>query len=81
MIRLLDKHAPETRITVRKRNNVPWFDDESRTLRREVRRMKRMERMERMERYRKEPTIQNQSTWKSELRRSRRMSQEKSSEY
>ena len=32
-------------------------------------------------RYRKEPTIQNQSTWKSELRRSRRMSQEKSSKY
>ena len=38
--------------------------------------MKRLER-----RYRKEPTIQNQSTWKSELRRSRRTSQEKSSKY
>ena len=38
---LLDKHAPMRDFTVRERGHQPWFDDESRSTRREVQRLER----------------------------------------
>ena len=70
---LLDKHAPVVEMTVRHRNHRPWFDEESKMTRKNVRRLERV--------FRRRRTTEARDEWKSALRQSRRMSRSKSSAY
>ena len=70
---LLDKHAPVVEMAVRHRNHRPWFDEESKMTRKNVRRLERV--------FRRRRTTESRDEWKSALRQSRRMSRSKSSAY
>jgi hypothetical protein len=73
ILTLLDKHAPKQKFKVRLRNHMPWFDEESRVLRRHVRQLERQ--------YRRNGSDQNRDAWKAKLRESRKMSKTKAVDY
>ena len=73
MLTLLDKHAPKQQFKVRQRNHMPWFDEESRLLRRQVRQLERQ--------FIKHGSDQDRDAWKAKLRQSRKMSKTKAADY
>ena len=76
---LLDKHTSVTEITVRESTHRPWFDDDSRTTRQDVRRLERRFKAARKHRL---GTVQVLSDkWRTTLPVSRKKSHAKAAAY